>query len=136
MVGKVVFSVAVDGRDQGEFSSKVRLALGTQYGARPVVDMPLGYKGPFNQEAFTEDVERYLQRVLRTCETPADRAVRLGSMVFLNTTFGREWAARSRRPAARTSGRTESAGLIAAHPRSARNYHDGGGAMPPSRWQP
>ncbi len=88
IAGKLRFSVSVDGELKGEYAARVRVPAGGEHASSdPGVEAPLGYVGPFNQQAFNEDAVRYIRRALSTCETPRDRLA--GSTVAVD--FAADW---------------------------------------------
>lgn len=88
IAGKLRFTVSVDGELKGEYAARVRVPTGGEHASSdPGIEAPLGYAGPFNQQAFNEDAVRYIRRALGTCETPGDRLA--GSTVAVD--FAADW---------------------------------------------
>jgi hypothetical protein len=74
LTGKLRFSISVGGELKGEYAARVRVPPHAANAApEPVVDAPLGYEGPFDEQAFRQDAVRYVRRALGTCQTPGDR---------------------------------------------------------------
>ncbi len=62
MVSRVLFSLEVGGQSRGHFHCDVKQNVGTDFASAQLeVSPPRGgsYRGPFNHEAFQEEVEEY-----------------------------------------------------------------------------
>jgi hypothetical protein len=90
LTGKLRFSISVGGELKGEYAARVRVpAHAADAAQEPTVEAPLGYTGPFDEEAFRQDAVRYVRRALGTCPMPADRPAPTGAVK--TTELAGEW---------------------------------------------
>ena len=60
MVSRIFFSFVIDNKTVKNCYVNVKQAVGTDFKTGPIeVEQPIGYKGPFNYEAFRKAAENY-----------------------------------------------------------------------------
>ncbi len=63
MISRVFFDLTVGGTSHQDLHCSVKQAVGSSYVDAPLeVSKAVGYKGPFNHEAFSQAVEQYYRK--------------------------------------------------------------------------
>jgi hypothetical protein len=66
MISRVFFDLTIDGKPHQDLYCIVKQSVGSWYVDAPLeVSKPVGYKGPFNHQAFSHAVEQYYRKSFR-----------------------------------------------------------------------